>query len=120
MQQNIMFSRSFNAGYPPSDAPEKLLKLIDHEWQALAASIEAGRHKQAYIARCIGKSEGYVSRLCSGERPIPKNLVDRLCQATGCNLLRQFRERQEKLAEDSEQAVVSRVAAQLAEWRQVA
>jgi transcriptional regulator with XRE-family HTH domain len=120
MQSNIMFSRGFEAGHPPSDAPEKILRLIDHDWQALAASIEAGRHKQAYIAKCIGKSEGYVSRLCSGERPIPERLVDRLCQATGCNLLRQFRERQARLAEDSEQAVVTRVAAQLAEWRAAA
>jgi transcriptional regulator with XRE-family HTH domain len=119
VQQNILFSRSFSAGHPPRDAPEKVLRQIEFAWQALATSIEAGRHKQAYIARCIGKSEGYVSRLCSGKREIPEKLIDRLCQATGCNLLRQFVDRQQRLADvNDEMATVRRAAAQLVEWRE--
>jgi transcriptional regulator with XRE-family HTH domain len=121
MQRNIMFSRSFEQGHPPKDAPSKVLRQIESDAQALAVSVEAGRHKLAYIARCIGKSESYVSRLRKGERPIPEALVDRLCMATGCNLLRQFRDLQAALDEQqNERAEVRRLASQLAEWRAAA
>lgn len=73
----------------PKDAPPTVLRQIDTEADALALSIEAGNHKLAYIAACIGKSESYVSRMATGKRPIPHKLVRPLCVATGSNLLEQ-------------------------------
>lgn len=113
MQQNITFSRSFEAGHPPSDAPANVLRQIESDAQALAVAIGAGRHKLAYIARCIGKSESYVSRLRKGERPIPDSLVERLCWATGSNLLRQYRELNAALAETCQRREVERLAEML-------
>ncbi len=81
---------AFGAHKAAKDAPARLLRQIESEAQALAVSIRAGHHKLDYIAACIGKSRGYVSRLQNGERPIPPKLIGPLCGATGSNLLAQF------------------------------
>lgn len=115
MQKTLVFSRTFEAGHPPKDVSAKVLRQIESDAQALAVAIGAGRHKLAYIARCIGKSEGYVSRMRKGERPIPDALVDRLCWATGCNVLRQFRDLRDALEESTERREVERLAAMVRE-----
>lgn len=74
----------------PKDAPGTVLRQIESEAQALAVSIAAGNHKLDYIAACVGKSRAYISRMQTGERPIPRKLIGPLCAATGSNLLRQF------------------------------
>ena len=72
------------------DAPARVLRQVETAAHALAISIAAGHHKLDYIAACVGKSRGYVSRMQSGKRPIPAKLVGPLCGATGSNLLAQF------------------------------
>ncbi len=91
----------------PTDAPAKVVRQVESEAQALAISMAAGNHKLAYVAACVGKSEGYVSLMRAGKRPIPDKLVGPLCAATGSNLLRQFRDLQAALGEVCE---VSRLA----------
>jgi hypothetical protein len=103
---------SWGVHHAPKDAPAKVLRQIESEAQALAVSIAAGSHKLAYIAACIGKSTGYVSRMQKGERPIPDRLVGPLCAATGSNLLRQFIDLQRAL---EGQCPVERLAAMLRE-----
>lgn len=98
---------AFGVHRAPVDAPEKVLRQIKSEAQALAVSMKAGGHKCASIGAAIGKSEGYVSRLRSGKRLIPDTLVDRLCAATGSNLLRQYIER------EGEDCPVERLASML-------
>jgi hypothetical protein len=93
------FPLAFGVHNAPVDAPANVLRLIESEAQALAVSIAAKHHKLDYIAACIGKSRGYVSRLQSGKRPIPDKLVGPLCAATGSNLLRQYRHLQAALGE---------------------
>ena len=77
---------------PPADAPPTLLRQIESDAQALAVSMKICGAKLAYIAACVGKSEGYLSRLRSGDRRIPDALVDVICLVTGTNLLRQYRD----------------------------
>lgn len=86
----------------PVDAPAKVVRQIESPAQALAVSIAARKHKLAYVAACIGKSTGYVSRLQTGERPIPDRLIGPLCAATGSNLLRQYIDLQHALEGQSE------------------
>ena len=74
----------------PANAPDRVVRQIESEAQALRVSIVAGHHKLDFIAACVGKSRSYVSRLQSGERPIPDRLIGPLCAATGSNLLRQY------------------------------
>ena len=74
----------------PRNAPPHVLKMVDSKAQALAVSILAGDHKLDTIGSKVGKSRGYISRLQTGERPIPDRLVGPLCRATGSNLLQQF------------------------------
>lgn len=95
-------------------APAKLVAQIESDAQALEVSMKAGGCKAAYIAARIGKSEGYVSRLRKGKRPIPAHLVGPLCAATGSNLLQQYRDLQRALdggCETERLAELLRVAA---------
>lgn len=84
----------------PKDAPTKVVRQIESEAQALAVAISAGGLKQAYIARCINKSEAYVSQMRNGKRPIPQKLIGPLCAATGSNLIRQYIDLQRALSGD--------------------
>jgi hypothetical protein len=105
---------AFGVHHAPTDAPLKLVRLIDSDAQALAVSIAAGHHKLDYIGACIGKSRAYISRMQKGERPIPEKLVKPLCAATGSNLLAQFRELQTALNRfEEERDVVKRLAREL-------
>lgn len=104
---------AFGVHNAPQDAPPKLVRQIENDAQAVAVSIKAGGHKLAYVAAVIGKSEGYVSRLKTGKRPVPDTLVAPLCAATGTNLLAQFRALQAALAESTEAVEVERLAALL-------
>lgn len=94
----------------PTDAPAVVLRQVESEAMALRVSITAGHHKLAYIAARVGKSTSYVSRLATGQRPIPDRLVRPLCVATGSNLLRQFLDLQRAM---SGQGEVERLAALL-------
>lgn len=96
----------------PKDAPASVVRQCEDEAQALRVAIASGHHKLAYIAACIGKSVGYVSRMQSGKRPIPERLVGPLCAATGSNLLRQVRDLHAALEAPDE---VARLAAMLRE-----
>ncbi len=101
---------AFGVHHAAADAPHKVVRQIESEAQALAVSIRAGSHKLEYIAACVGKSKSYVSRLRSGERPIPNRLIGPLCAATGSNLLRQYIDLQRALEGQCE---VSRLAEML-------
>lgn len=91
------------------NAPANVLRQIESAAQALDVAMLSSGAKLAYIAACIGKSEGYVSRMRAGKKPIPDKLVPALCQATGSNLLRQFLDLQSRL-DDSAQSVNARLA----------
>ena len=96
----------------PKDAPAKLVRMIDNEAQAIAVAIKAGGFKLAYVAAALGKSEGYVSRLRSGQRPIPEKLVKPFCRVVGNRLLEQYRELQSALELDARREI-ARMAALL-------
>lgn len=89
---------AFGVHRGPSEAPAKVLRLIESEAHALRVAIQAGHYKLAYVAACVGKSVPYVSQLQTGQRPIPHKLVGPLCAATNSNLLRQFIDLQRALA----------------------
>lgn len=101
---------AFGVHRGPQDAPAKLLRQIESEAQAIAVSIKASGLKLAAIGAGLNKSEGYVSRLRSGKRPMPEKLVAPFCAATGTNLLRQYRDLQDALAEVTPRREVERLA----------
>lgn len=110
---------AFGVHRGPTAAPAKLLRQVlmadQPEAMALAVSIAAGHHKLDYIGACIGKSRGYVSRMQTGERPIPEALVMPLCAATGSLLLKQVRDLCESTEADESRREVERLAAMLRE-----
>lgn len=103
---------AFGVHSAPVDAPAKILRQIESEAQAIAVSISACGFKLAYVGACLGKSEGYVSRLRAGKRPMPDKLVGPFCAATGTNLLRQWRDVQAAIEHD-EKREVARLASML-------
>jgi hypothetical protein len=104
---------AFGVQSGPKDAPAKLLRQIESEEQAIAVSVAASGLKLAYIGACLGVSEGYVSRIRAGKRPMPEKLVGPFCAATGTNLLRQFRDLQAALSECDARREVERLASML-------
>jgi len=74
----------------PKDAPTKLVRSIDSESQAVAVAIAASGFKLAYLAQVMGKSEGYISRIRSGKRPVPDKFIRPFCRAVGNRLLEQY------------------------------
>lgn len=101
-------------GRKPLDAPAKLVRMIDSDAQAVKVSIKASGLKLAYIAALVGKSEGYISRIRSGQRPIPDKLVKPFCRAVGSRLLEQYRDLVAAL-EQSEADEIRRMANMLRE-----
>lgn len=99
---------------PLVDAPRNVLLRIESAAQALDVAMQASGAKAAYVAACIGKSEGYVSRLRNGKRAIPDKLVKPLCMATGTNLLRQWIDWQDSI-DDTREATNARLAALLSQ-----
>lgn len=81
----------------PKDAPTQVVRAVESTGMALAVSMEAAKLKQAYVAAALGVSESYVSRWLSGERPIPRKWIKRLCSITGSNLLDQHLRLEEAL-----------------------
>ncbi|GGA05787.1 hypothetical protein [Dyella caseinilytica] len=74
----------------PINAPEKLVRQIDSEAQAVAVAIKASGQKLASIAHAMGKSESYLSRIRSGQRPVPEKFIKPFCRAVGNRLLEQY------------------------------
>jgi ribosome-binding protein aMBF1 (putative translation factor) len=91
-QGNLDLTLPATWGRKPKDAPPKLVRMIESEPQAVAVAIKASGLKLAYIAALIGKSESYVSRIRSGQRPMPDKLVKPFCRAVGSRLLEQYRD----------------------------
>jgi hypothetical protein len=106
---------SFGAVTRPKDAPRKLVRLIDSEAQAIAVSMLAGGLKLAYVAAMLGISVPQMSRLRRGQRHMPDRYVQAFCNATGSNLLIQYRELQDALQADDEAHELHRMAAMLRE-----
>ena len=98
---------AFGVHRAPQPAPAKLVRLTDDEATAIDVCMMAAKLKGAYVGACIDKSEGYVSRLRKGERPVPDHLIDPLCCALGSLLLKQVRERIEREREDDKAHLVS-------------
>ncbi|WP_312252741.1 hypothetical protein [Stenotrophomonas sp.] len=97
----------------PKNAPVQVVRQIETPDQALAVAMQAGDHKLASVATAIGKSESYVSRLRTGSRPIPRRLIQPLCDATESNLLRQFMDMQAALENPCPRSEVARLAGML-------
>jgi hypothetical protein len=76
----------------PKDAPARLVRMIESDAQAVAVAIKSSGLKLAYIAASLNKSESYISRIRSGQRPMPDKLVAPFCRVVGTRLLAQYRE----------------------------
>lgn len=87
----------------PKDAPGQLVRQIESAGQAVAVSMVSCGAKLAYVAACLGRSESYVSRIRSGERPVPHWMIEPFCRITGTNLLKQHLALHEAIAEAQRQ-----------------
>jgi hypothetical protein len=82
-----------NTTRPVADAPTRALLTAKTPAECLDWMMRANGLKGAYVAACTGLSEGYISRLRKGVKPIDREnslLIRKLCVATGSNLLEKF------------------------------
>jgi len=81
----------------PKNAPRPIVGRLTDEAQAVALAIRLSGCSQAMIAKRLGVSKAYVSQLKLGQKPVPAWLVRPLGYATGCSVLRQYRDLQTAL-----------------------
>lgn len=99
----------------PKPAPDKLLRQIDSEAQAVAVSMQAAGAKLAYVAAALGRSESYVSLIRAGKRPVPQWFIKPFCHITGTLLLQQYIDLQAALASITQRETANDVVARLAQ-----
>lgn len=88
---------------------------IRSEAQAIAVSMKAAGVNLRFVATALGVSIPQASRLKNGHRRMPDRLVQAFCNATGTNLLIQYRELQAAIEADSEAMELERLANMLRE-----
>lgn len=101
----------------PQHASQTILRQIESEAQAVAVSMQG--MKLAFVAASLGRSETYLCRIRSGQRPMPDWMVAPFCRVTNTLLVQQYRDLQAALAEITQQRTaaetIARLAAQLRE-----
>jgi DNA-binding transcriptional regulator YdaS (Cro superfamily) len=100
----------------PKDAPSNIVRQVESEAMAVKVAMKMSGSKNAYVARCLGIDESYVSLIRNGKRPVPAWFVEPFCRVTGTNLLRQVR----RLAAALESETSDEVARLADELRRVA
>lgn len=110
MQLNFQLISSMHKA--PKDAPAKVLRQIESEAMAVRVAIKASGFKLAYYAASLGKSESYISRIRSGQRPVPEWFVKPFCWVSGSRLLEQYIDLHAALT-DCQESHINRIAAQL-------
>lgn len=79
------------------NADEQTLRLCITEEDAIAVSLRLSGCSQSEIAKRMGVSSAYVTLLKKGERTLTSNMAQKLIDATGWNLVRQYRDLQSAL-----------------------
>lgn len=83
----------------PRDADERTLRLCFSERDAIAASIALSRLTVREIASRMGVSKSLVDAMAHGSRSLPDKRTAAFCNATGTNLVRQYRDMERALRE---------------------
>lgn len=76
----------------PRNADERTLRLCFSAQDAIAASIALSGFTYREIAARMGVSKSLVNAMAKGERPLSYKRTAAFCNATGTNLVRQYRE----------------------------
>jgi plasmid maintenance system antidote protein VapI len=79
-------------GIGPRNADERALRLCYSEQDAIMVSIQLSGMTYREIAERMGKSKSLVNALAKGERGLTHRNTAAFCNATGSNLIRQYRE----------------------------
>lgn len=79
------------------NADDQTLRLCASEEEAIAVSLRLSGCHQTEIAKRMGISGAYLTMLKKGERALTVRMAKRLIEATGWNLVRQYRDLQSAL-----------------------
>jgi len=83
----------------PRDADEKTLRRCFSEADAVVGSITLSGLTYREIAARMGVSKSLVNAIAKGERQLTGKRTTAFCNATGTNLVRQYRRLEKALAE---------------------
>ena len=79
-------------GIGPRNADEHTLRACMSEQDAIVVSINLSGMTYREIAERMGKSKSLVNALAKGERGLTDRNTTAFCNATGSNLVRQYRD----------------------------
>lgn len=87
-------------GELPFDMPDDVVTMCRSEHEAVQtclrwAEVKHGLDQEAVARLCGWKSPSYLSEIKAGAKRMPGKRAHRFAIATRCNLLEQYRERQE-------------------------
>lgn len=83
----------------PRPADERTLRMCFSERDAIAASVVLSGLTYREIAARIGASKSLVNAMVKGERPLSSKRTQAFCNATGTNLIQQYRDMERALRE---------------------
>lgn len=83
----------------PRNADERTLRMCFSEADAIVASVTLSGFTYREIAARMGKSKSLVHAMAKGERNLSHKLTAAFCNATGTNLIRQYRDMERALRE---------------------
>lgn len=83
----------------PRNADERTLRMCFAEQDAIAASVALSGLTYREIAARMGVSKSLVNSWVKGERGLTQRRTAAFCNATGTNLIRQYREMERALRE---------------------
>ena len=109
----------------PRDADERTLRLCFSERDAILASIALSGLTYREIALRMGVSKSLVNAYAKGERELTDKRTTAFCNATGTNLVRQYRAMERAIREalgriKARDRIASIVAPTERLWREVA
>ena len=94
--QSLMPQR-IEAVASPKPADERTLRMCFSERDAILASVQLSHLTYREIAARMGVSKSLVNAMAKGERPLSYKRTAAFCNATGTNLVRQYRDMERAL-----------------------
>jgi ribosome-binding protein aMBF1 (putative translation factor) len=97
--QKTLIPQRIEAVASPRNADERTLRMCFSEADAIVASIQLSGLTYREIAARMGASKSLVNALAKGERGLTDRRTTAFCNATGTNLVRQYRDMERALRE---------------------
>lgn len=117
-RQQLLIKQRIEGVATPRNADERTLRMCFTERDAVVVSITLSALTYREIGARMGVSKSMVNALAKGERRLTDRRTQSFCNATGTNLVKQYREMERALREAAGRALErDRIASMVAPTR---